>query len=440
MHAGRTPQSRGVQGFLHAQPAICLGSYTNEGNFKGSPHQGGRRHTCEGASAPEQHLSNASVRSYDSKPLLLLHTNIPVYRYSLTRETGTCSVIPARGDNSTLLFPNDECLYQSHGSHSYQRTATSSCERWIIISLDPCVTDIHHVLHSCLRVPPWQPRLLPITHKLTQDALGVKGGDNGCKPPHRQGQKLWGETSVPPVAIIRRVERLAWLVTCNRFTIPCPGATGREKVCQTDRLPMISPSSALKDGSGQRLLVDEEGNGSAMQALYRKPVCIRFDFESVGPIFTQGSLSVSHREVHLQFRCGSPEGQKWSLANSNTYCQASQQISGSADLILGSIFSAPRLLLFSRLWGHGPGNQSVEMTGSSVFDYVHPGDHAELAEQLGIKISPQGQQGQGATSEGEGSASTTPSSLPIPEHIETGTGDTKGGNCTKVGGGKDPFS
>ncbi|XP_078590292.1 neuronal PAS domain-containing protein 3-like isoform X2 [Branchiostoma floridae x Branchiostoma japonicum] len=65
------------------------------------------------------------------------------------------------------------------------------------------------------------------------------------------------------------------------------------------------------------------------------------------------------------------------------------------------------------------GLSQVEMTGSSVFDYVHPGDHAELAEQLGIKISPQGQQGQGAASEGEGSASTTPSSLPIPEHIET---------------------
>ena len=30
----------------------------------------------------------------------------------------------------------------------------------------------------------------------------------------------------------------------------------------------------------------------------------------------------------------------------------------------------------------------VELTGSSVFDYVHPGDHAELAEQLGMKLPP----------------------------------------------------
>lgn len=30
----------------------------------------------------------------------------------------------------------------------------------------------------------------------------------------------------------------------------------------------------------------------------------------------------------------------------------------------------------------------MELTGSSVFDYVHPGDHAELAEQLGMKLPP----------------------------------------------------
>lgn len=29
----------------------------------------------------------------------------------------------------------------------------------------------------------------------------------------------------------------------------------------------------------------------------------------------------------------------------------------------------------------------VEMSGSSVFDYVHPQDHAEIAEQLGLSLS-----------------------------------------------------
>lgn len=29
----------------------------------------------------------------------------------------------------------------------------------------------------------------------------------------------------------------------------------------------------------------------------------------------------------------------------------------------------------------------VEMTGSSIFDYVHADDHAEIAEQLGLSLT-----------------------------------------------------
>ena len=31
----------------------------------------------------------------------------------------------------------------------------------------------------------------------------------------------------------------------------------------------------------------------------------------------------------------------------------------------------------------------VEMTGSSIFDYVHQSDHIELAEQLGVRLAHQ---------------------------------------------------
>lgn len=31
----------------------------------------------------------------------------------------------------------------------------------------------------------------------------------------------------------------------------------------------------------------------------------------------------------------------------------------------------------------------VEMAGSSIFDYVHQADHAEVAEQLGLSLSSQ---------------------------------------------------
>lgn len=51
------------------------------------------------------------------------------------------------------------------------------------------------------------------------------------------------------------------------------------------------------------------------------------------------------------------------------------------------------------------------MTGSSIFDYVHHQDHAEMAEQLGLGLS----QGQNLASPGSGSeenASTTGTNNP----------------------------
>lgn len=52
----------------------------------------------------------------------------------------------------------------------------------------------------------------------------------------------------------------------------------------------------------------------------------------------------------------------------------------------------------------------VELTGSSAFDYIHPGDHVETAEQLGMKLPP----GRGAslsqgavTEDGTSSASSS---------------------------------
>ena len=72
----------------------------------------------------------------------------------------------------------------------------------------------------------------------------------------------------------------------------------------------------------------------------------------------------------------------------------------------------------------------VEMTGSSFFDYIHPSDHIELAEQLGVSLdklstglgpdSPQQSGSQQPTrpgdtgEEGAGQASTGPAP-PIPD-------------------------
>ncbi|XP_077945317.1 neuronal PAS domain-containing protein 3 isoform X1 [Gasterosteus aculeatus] len=67
------------------------------------------------------------------------------------------------------------------------------------------------------------------------------------------------------------------------------------------------------------------------------------------------------------------------------------------------------------------GLSQVELTGSSVFDYVHPGDHVEMAEQLGMKLPP----GRGLSlSQGnvnEDGASSASSSSPseTPEPVES---------------------
>ncbi|ERE73114.1 neuronal PAS domain-containing protein 1 [Cricetulus griseus] len=54
------------------------------------------------------------------------------------------------------------------------------------------------------------------------------------------------------------------------------------------------------------------------------------------------------------------------------------------------------------------GLSQVELTGSSVFDYVHPGDHVEMAEQLGMKLPPgRGLLSQGAAEDAASSASSS---------------------------------
>ncbi|XP_031435595.1 neuronal PAS domain-containing protein 3 isoform X2 [Clupea harengus] len=63
------------------------------------------------------------------------------------------------------------------------------------------------------------------------------------------------------------------------------------------------------------------------------------------------------------------------------------------------------------------GLSQVELTGSSVFDYVHPGDHAEMADQLGMKLPPgRGLLSQGTAEDGASSASSSSQSeTPEPE-------------------------
>uniref|UniRef100_A0A673ZZN6 Neuronal PAS domain protein 3 n=1 Tax=Salmo trutta TaxID=8032 RepID=A0A673ZZN6_SALTR len=62
----------------------------------------------------------------------------------------------------------------------------------------------------------------------------------------------------------------------------------------------------------------------------------------------------------------------------------------------------------------------VELTGSSVFDYVHPGDHVEMAEQLGMKLPPgRGLLSQGTATEDGASSASSSSHAETPEPVES---------------------
>lgn len=67
------------------------------------------------------------------------------------------------------------------------------------------------------------------------------------------------------------------------------------------------------------------------------------------------------------------------------------------------------------------------MTGSSVFDYIHQQDHAELAEQLGINLS-QSQATHGMAASPGSVASDDGSSSSAPGGTSTPTGLDRPGN------------
>ncbi|KAM9354702.1 neuronal PAS domain-containing protein 3 [Pholidichthys leucotaenia] len=67
------------------------------------------------------------------------------------------------------------------------------------------------------------------------------------------------------------------------------------------------------------------------------------------------------------------------------------------------------------------GLSQVELTGSSMFDYIHPGDHVEMAEQLGMKLPPgRGMSlSQGAVNEDGASSASSSSHSETPEPVES---------------------
>ncbi|XP_048474178.1 neuronal PAS domain-containing protein 1 [Rhincodon typus] len=78
------------------------------------------------------------------------------------------------------------------------------------------------------------------------------------------------------------------------------------------------------------------------------------------------------------------------------------------------------------------GLSQVELTGSSIFDYIHPGDHVEVAEQLGLKL-PSGRGHSSQTSNEDGASSTSSSSLAETPESENWAQKPKEESCTVKG-------
>lgn len=57
----------------------------------------------------------------------------------------------------------------------------------------------------------------------------------------------------------------------------------------------------------------------------------------------------------------------------------------------------------------------VELTGSSVFDYIHPADHVEMAERLGIRPHLRAEAGCHTAPESASSSASTSSLSGTPE-------------------------
>ncbi|XP_057199977.1 neuronal PAS domain-containing protein 3 isoform X3 [Triplophysa rosa] len=92
----------------------------------------------------------------------------------------------------------------------------------------------------------------------------------------------------------------------------------------------------------------------------------------------------------------------------------------SLDAFVFALNKEGRFLYISETVSIYLGLSQVELTGSSVFDYVHPGDHVEMAEQLGMKLPPgRGLLSQSAGAEDGASSASSSSHSETPEPVES---------------------
>lgn len=140
----------------------------------------------------------------------------------------------------------------------------------------------------------------------------------------------------------------------------------------------------------------------------------------------KGNRSRQQQHQHHQLQLN--QHPQHSAISANVHVELFDQHQGthilqSLDGFAFSLGSDGRFLYISETVSIYLGLSQVEMTGSSVFDYVHTADHAELAQQLGLTL---------ATNQAHQSAgsSATSSSQQLPPSPASGTGSVDDGNSS----------
>lgn len=87
--------------------------------------------------------------------------------------------------------------------------------------------------------------------------------------------------------------------------------------------------------------------------------------------------------------------------NENCFSLSSNSLQ-SLDGFALAVAADGRFLYISETVSIYLGLSQVEMTGSSIFDYIHQADHAEIAEQLGLSLTSGGGSGGGGVGVGGG--------------------------------------
>ncbi|KAA0702357.1 Neuronal PAS domain-containing protein 3 [Triplophysa tibetana] len=95
--------------------------------------------------------------------------------------------------------------------------------------------------------------------------------------------------------------------------------------------------------------------------------------------------------------------------------ESQRGFNGSLDGFVFVVSQEGRFLYISETVSIYLGLSQVELTGSSVFDYIHPADHVEMADRLGIRPHLRAEAGCQTSHESASSSASTPSMAGTPE-------------------------